>query len=123
MGKRVFSSTLLWAIVVGTMWWFRNNGVIALGTLVAMLTTREFYVLMRGCGYSPFDKLGTAFAGLVALSPWLELHAHLSTDLLLALGIAVFSIRLLGERTPENRMEALCSTLFALVYAAFLIQF
>jgi phosphatidate cytidylyltransferase len=123
MGKRVFSSTLLWTIVVATMWFFRNNGVVALATLVAMLTVREFYVLMRASGYSPFDKLGTVFGGLIALSPWLELHAHLSTDLLLAAAIIAFSIRLLGERTPENRMEALCSTLFGLVYAAFLIQF
>ena len=123
MGKRVFSSTLLWSIVVATMWFFRNNGVIVLCTLVALLTMREFYVLMRGCGYRPFDKLGTVFGALIALSPWLERQYGLSTDLWLALAIIVFSIRLLGERTPDNRMEALAATVFGLLYVGFLLQF
>lgn len=123
MGKRVFSSTLLWTIVVATMWFFRNTGVIVLCTLVSILTVREFYTLMRGCGYEPFDKLGTVFAGFITLAPWLELKYGVRADLILAAAILVFSTRLLGERTPENRVGSLSSTVFALVYAAFLLQF
>ena len=123
MGKRVFSSTLLWSIVVATMWFLRNNGAIVLGVIVSMLTVREFYVLMRGCGYMPFDKVGTLCGGLITLSPWIELHTHVTTGLILALSVVLFSIRLLGERTPENRMESLCSTVFGLLYVSFLLQF
>ncbi len=105
------------------MWFFRNTGAIVLCTLVSMLTIREFYLLMRGCGYAPFDRLGTVFGGIITLGPWLELHYHIPTHLLLAGAAVVFSIRLLGERTPESRMEALCSTLFGLVYVSFLFHY
>ena len=123
MGKRVFSSTLLWSIVVATMWFFRNNGVIVMAVLVSMLTVREFYVLMRGCGYTPFDKLGTLCGGLITLGPWIEQHCHVPTHLLLAFAVIIFSIRLLGERTPENRLESLSSTLFGLLYVSLLLQY
>jgi phosphatidate cytidylyltransferase len=123
VGKRVFSSTLLWSIVVATMWFARNTGAIVLGVLVSMLTVREFYVLMRGCGYKPFDKTGTLFGGLVTLAPWFEARFHIPTHLVLALSVVVFSIRLLGERTPENRMESLCSTLFGILYVSLLLQY
>lgn len=105
------------------MWFFRNDGAMILGVLVSMLTVREFYVLMRGSGYEPFDKVGTACGGLVTLGPWLELHARIPCGLLLAFAVVVFSVRLLGERTPENRMESLGSTLFGLLYVSFLLQF
>lgn len=123
MGKRVFSSTLLWTIVVATMWFFRNNGMIALCALVSVLTLREFFVLMRGCGYTPFDKLGTLCGVVITLAPIIESKVGVSTHLLLAAATVVFSTRLLGERTPENRVESLCSTLVGLVYVGLLLQY
>lgn len=124
MGKRVFSSTLLWGIVIATMWFFRTGGAIVLGTIVSMLTLREFYRLMQGCGYTPFVNLGTAMGGVVTLAPWIERHvAWLPAHLLLPAAAVVFSLRLLGERTPEHRVDALASTLFGLVYVALLLQY
>lgn len=123
MGKRVFSSTLLWAIVVATMWFLRNNGAIILGVLVSMLTLREFYRLMRGCGYTPFDRLGTVVGGLITVAPVIEAKWGFPTHLMLSLATVVFGVRLLGERTPENRVESLCSTLFGLVYVSLLLQY
>ena len=105
------------------MWFFRNNGAMVLGVIVSMLTLREFYVLMRACGYTPFDKLGTLCGGLITFSPWLELHYGFSTHMALALSVVIFATRLLGERTPENRMESLCSTMFGLVYVSLLLQY
>lgn len=123
MGKRVFSSTLLWSIVIVTLWFGRNTGAVVLCALVSVLTLREFYRLMRGCGYLPFDKLGTVVGGLITLAPWIEQHLNFPTHLMLALGTVVFAVRLLGERTPENRVESLASTLFGLVYVALLLQY
>lgn len=123
MGKRVFSSTLLWSIVIATMWFFRNDGVVALGILVSLLTMREFYVLMRGMGYTPFDKLGTVCGALITASPLFELHWGVPTHVLMAAAVVLFSTRLLGERTPENRVESLCSTLFGLVYVGLLLHY
>jgi phosphatidate cytidylyltransferase len=123
VGKRVFSSTLLWSIVVATMWFFRNTGAVVLGTLVSMLTLREFYRLMHGCGYTPFDRLGTLCGGAITLAPWIELRFGFPAHLMVPLATVVFAVRLLGERTPETRVESLCSTLFGLVYVSLLLQY
>jgi phosphatidate cytidylyltransferase len=124
VGKRVFSSTLLWTIVVATMWFFRNNGVIALALVVSLLTMREFYILMRGIGYTPFDRLGTLCGVIVTAAPLIERHWPLvPTHLLLAFAVIVFSIRLLGERTPDNRVDSLGSTLFGILYVGLLLQY
>lgn len=105
------------------MWFGRNYGVVALATVVSMLTLREFYILMRGCGYTPFDKLGILCGGLITFAPVLELQFGLPAHFLLPFAVVIFSIRLLGERTPENRVESLCATLFGLVYVALLLQY
>ncbi len=105
------------------MWFFRNDGVVLLATLVSVLTLREFYHLMRACGYTPFDKLGALGGGLITLAPWLEARLHWHTHLFLAFAVVVFATRLLGERTPENRVESLCSTLFGLVYVSLMLQY
>src|SRR5581483_4706947 len=86
-------------------------------------TLREFYALMRGCGYTPFTRLGLLAGGLVTLAPWLEARWHVPTQPLLALATVVFSVRLLGERTPETRVDSLASTLFGLIYVAGMLQY
>src|SRR2546430_3952125 len=45
-----------------------------------------------------------------------------STHLLLPVAVVVFAIRLLGERTPETRVESLASTLFGLAYVPLLLR-
>lgn len=125
LGTRIFSSTLLWSIVAATLWFGRDNGIVVMATVVSVCTLREFYRLMRGCGYTPFDKLGMTAGGLITLAPWLEAHApfHFQSYHLIGLATAVFSIRLLGERTPVNRVDSLASTLFGLIYVALMISY
>ncbi len=123
MGKRIFSTVLLWAIVGTALWFFGTNGALALTTLVSMFTLREFYRLMHACGYTPFEKLGTLCGGLITIAPWLEARLHQPAHLVLALATVVFAIRLLGERTPETRVESLSSTLFGLVYVSLMLQY
>ncbi|HZP59458.1 MAG TPA: phosphatidate cytidylyltransferase, partial [Opitutaceae bacterium] len=52
----------------------------------------------------------------------LENHDIETTDLLAA-GIVLFALRVLGEREPQNRMETLAATLFGLLYVPFMMQF
>lgn len=123
MGKRIFSTVLLWAVIGASLWFFRTDGALVLITLVSVLTLREFYLLMHASGYDPFDKLGLTFGGLITLAPWLHAHFGLPTGLLLPLATAVFAVRLLGERTPETRVESLASTLFGLVYVSLMMHY
>jgi phosphatidate cytidylyltransferase len=123
MGKRIFSTVLLWTIVGASVWFFRTNGALVLITLISVFTLREFYQLMHGSGYDPFDKFGMTMGGLITLGPWLHAQFGWPTALLLPLGVIVFAVRLLGERTPETRVEALASTLFGLVYVAVMLAY
>src|SRR5215207_1938438 len=123
MGKRIFSTVLLWTILGLVLWFFRTNGALVLIALMSIFTLRAFYQLMHASGYDPFDKFGMVFGGLITLSPWLEVQLGWPTALFLPLAVIVFAIRLLGERTPETRVESLASTLFGIVYVAFLLQY
>lgn len=123
MVQRTLSTVALWLVVGGSLWFFRTNGALVLTGLISVLTLREFYQLMRAMGYTPFDKLGLFFGALITLAPWVEAQFHRPAHPLLALATVVFAIRLLGERTPENRVESLCSTIFGLVYVSLLMQY
>ena len=123
MVKRTLSTVALWTVVAAVLWSYRTNGALLLIGLISVLTLREFYQLMHAMGYRPFDKLGIFFGTLITLSPWFEARFLWPAHPLLALATIVFSIRLLGERTPENRVESLCSTLFGLVYVGLLLEY
>lgn len=123
MGKRIFSTILLWTIVAVALWFFRTNGALVLITVISVLTLREFYQLMHASGYDPFDKFGMTFGALITLGPWIHAQFGWTTDALLPLALIVFAFRLLGERTPETRVESLASTLFGLAYVPLLLQY
>ena len=123
MGKRIFSTILLWTIVGLSLWFFRTNGALVLITLISVLTLREFYQLMHGSGYDPFDKFGMTIGGFITLGPWLQVQFGWPAALFLPIGVVVFAVRLLGERTPETRVESLASTLFGLCYVAVMLAY
>jgi phosphatidate cytidylyltransferase len=123
MAKRIFSTLLLWTIVGAAVWFFRTNGALVLITAISVLTLREFYQLMHASGYDPFDRFGMFFGGVITLAPWLQAQFGWPTHLLLPFATVVFAVRLLGERTPETRVESLASTLFGLVYIALMMQY
>ena len=78
---------------------------------------------MAAAGNAPFSGLGLVFGGLITLAPWTEARFGIPAHPLLALAAVVFSIRMLLERAPDKRVEALSSTLFGLVYVALLLQY
>jgi phosphatidate cytidylyltransferase len=123
MPRRILSTVILWLVVIGSLVWLRTAGGVALITIISVLTLREFYKLMRGLGLEPFDKLGMTLGGLITIAPWIEAQFHLPAPHLLALAVIVFSVRILGEREPHNRVESLAATLFGLVYIALMLQY
>jgi phosphatidate cytidylyltransferase len=123
MAKRIFSTVLLWAIVAGSLWYFRTDGAVILIGLISILTLREFYQLLAGAGLAPFYNLGLALGGIITLAPWLNQRFGLNADHVLALTVIIFALRIIWERPPEKRVESLASTLFGLVYVALLLQY
>jgi phosphatidate cytidylyltransferase len=127
MAKRILSTVILWLLVIGSLWKFRTEGGIALITLISVLTLREFYKLMQGAGLAPFDKLGMTFGAIITVAPWLQANVPAPYALFaghaLGFAVVVFSVRILGERDPQNRVEALAATLFGLVYVALMLGY
>jgi phosphatidate cytidylyltransferase len=123
VAKRITSTVVLWLAVLAVLWFFRTNGAIAVITAISVLTLRELYRLMAAAGNAPFSGLGLLFGGLITLAPWTEATYGIPSHPLVALAAVVFSIRILLERSPEKRVEALSSTLFGLVYVALLLQY
>jgi phosphatidate cytidylyltransferase len=123
MGQRILSTVALWLVVGLSLWFFRTDGALALIVLISVLTLREFYALLRGAGFAPFDRFGLAMGGLITLAPWLHARFSWPVPALLPLAVIVLSIRLLGERTPENRVESLASTLLGLVYVPVMLAY
>jgi phosphatidate cytidylyltransferase len=124
MAKRILSTVLLWLVVIGVMWKFRTTGAVLLVGVISVLTLREFYRLLAAAGFAPFHRLGMTFGALITLSPWLHEYIGIpkSSDAL-ALAVIVFSIRILSEREPLKRVEALAGTIFGLVYVALMLQY
>jgi len=78
-------------------------------------------------GLAPFNRLGLFLGALITLAPWAAanrwLPAAITPELLLGVAVAAFSVRILGEREPHNRVETLAWTMFGLVYVPFMLQF
>ncbi|MET0262751.1 MAG: phosphatidate cytidylyltransferase [Rariglobus sp.] len=124
MGKRIFSTVLLWLIILATMYFFQARGAIVLLVLVSTLTLREFYQMVGRMGHAPFARVGMLFGAAISLAPLAVQHSPLLTpENILAVAAIVFAVRIVGERTPENRVESLGWTLFGLVYIPFMLQF
>lgn len=123
MAQRIFSTIALWFVIFGTLWFFRTSGALVLVAAISVLTLREFYQLMTAAGWAPFSGLGMFFGALITLSPYIQVRFGAPAHPLLALATVVFAIRIVAERPPEKRVEALASTLFGLVYVALLLQY
>ena len=123
MAQRIFSTVILWFVIFGTLWFFRTAGALVLVAAISVLTLREFYRLMAAAGWAPFAGLGMFFGALITLAPFIEARLGAPAHPLLALATVVLAIRIVAERPPEQRVEALASTVFGLVYVALLLQY
>jgi phosphatidate cytidylyltransferase len=122
VAKRIVSTLLLWTLVVLCVRYLGTQGGVWLATLIAVFTLREFYAMVKRIGPDPFDRFGMAIAAVMMLAPY-YLKNIAGPGELLALAVVVFSIRILGEREPHNRVETLAWSLFGVVYVPFMLQF
>lgn len=123
MGKRIFSTLLLWTIVLLCIRYLGDTGGVWLITVISALTLREFYALVHRMGVDPFDRLGTTLGALLPLAPrYFEPHGIGALELVAA-AVIVFSVRILGERDAQSRVETLGWTLFGLLYVPFMLHY
>jgi len=122
VAKRIFSTVLLWLVLLATVYFFDTRGAIALVVLVAALTQRELYQMVIRMGHAPFSGLGVLLGIVITLSSVFNLPL-LTPAMILAGSAIIFAIRIVGERNPENRVESLAWTLFGLIYVPFMLQY
>ena len=122
MAKRILSTVGLWTIVLLCVRFFGPTGGVWLVTVIGVLTLREFYAMVKRMGPDPFDRFGLFLGAALMLAPC-YFPAYARPDELLALAVIVFSVRILGEREPHNRVETLAWSLFGVIYVPFMLQF
>jgi phosphatidate cytidylyltransferase len=120
--KRILSTVGLWTIVLLCVRWFGAVGGVWLVTAISVLTLREFYAMVKRMGLDPFDRFGLVIGAAITLAPFYS-RGLVQPDVLLALAVIVFSVRILGERRSDNRVETLAWSLFGVIYVPFMLQF
>jgi phosphatidate cytidylyltransferase len=120
--KRTISTIILWSLLLLCLRYFGADGAVWLITAMSVLTLYELYSMLGGMGIAPFKWLGLALGAAITMAPR-YFEPSVSAAELLALGVIILSVRILGERKPENRVETLCWSLFGLVYVPFMLQF
>lgn len=123
MLKRTLSTTALWLIMFGLLYYFGAHGAVWIVAGITVLTLREFYGLLSHMSYDPFDKLGLTLSAAVILAPYYLSQYGVKTVDVLAFAVIVFSIRILGERNPQSRVETLAASLFGLIYVPAMLQY
>ncbi len=122
MLKRTFSTIILWSLALVCARYFGVTGGVWLVTAASVLTLNEFYAMLRRMGLAPFNRLGLTLGAAITLAPY-YFEPYFTPTGLLALAVIVFSVRILGEREPQNRVETLGWTLFGLLYVPFMLHF
>jgi phosphatidate cytidylyltransferase len=128
--SRIFSTLLLWGIILGSLWFFGPHAAVAILTMLAVLTLHEFYLLAEKMGFRPFRWTSLVFAALITAGPYYVTEYFFSGEefagfapALLALAVVAACVRVLGERDVTNRVESLIATVIGLVYVPFMLHF
>jgi len=122
VAKRVFSSVVLWTVVLLCLRFLGATGAVWLIAALGVLTLHEYFAMLRQMGLHPFAGLGLVVGAAILLAPRYFAPAVDAADVL-ALGVLVVAVRILGERSPAARVDTLVWTVFGLVYVPFMLQF
>jgi len=128
--SRLLSSAVLWTLILGSLYFFDAHAAVALVTVLGTLTLHEFYSLTQKMGARPFRWMGLLGGVLMMGTPYYvalffddPLIAESIPAGLLVLALLVSCIRVLGERTPANRVETIAATVGGLLYIPYLLHF
>lgn len=127
MVKRIFSTILLWAIIIGSVS-YTPEAAVWLIAIISFGTQYELYGLMEKMGRRPFKALGSSLGTFMILGPFYAQKAldHPVEGLqasIIAVTIVAICLRILVHREVEQRIETLGATLVGLIYVPFMLTF
>ncbi len=130
MLSRILSTLTLWAVILGSLWFFGVHAAVAMVTLLSALTLYEFYGLTQKMGAKPFKWLGIFVSVLMTAAPFYLSYYSDQEEVgqSLVTGLLVFTLlfaclRSLGARDTTNRVEAIGATVIGVLYIPFMLQF
>lgn len=130
MISRIFSTVLLWTVVLCGLYFFGTNAAVVLVTVLSALTLHEFYGMTKKMGMRPFHWMGISIGVVMTALPYYLLIYQDAPEMvqsmpvgLLVLTLILACVRSLGERDTTNRIEAIASTVIGVLYIPFMLQF
>jgi phosphatidate cytidylyltransferase len=130
MGARIFSTVVLWTVVLGSLWLLETHAAVALITLLTAATLWEFYGLMEKMGQRPFRWMGVTLSVLMTAGTYYLALVVDDPDVLasvpsglLVVGLIASCCRVLGERDTDSRVEAIASTTLGLLLVPYMLHF
>lgn len=128
MKKRIFSTLILWIVVVICFFVIGPHAAVWLLAVLSLGSQYEFYGLLEKMGRRPFKKFGVVLGTVMIIVPY---YANLFTDrhvgniqsAIIAMTIVACCLRILWERKADERIESLSSTLLGLIYIPFMLSF
>jgi phosphatidate cytidylyltransferase len=128
--SRIFSTLLLWSIVLGSLYFLGSHAAVGLITILSALTLHEFYGMTRKMGLKPFHWMGISIGVLMTSVPYYLGFYLEASDLgqgipagLVVATLIISCARSLGERDVSNRVESIAATVIGVLYIPFLLQF
>ena len=120
---RTLTTLTLWAAIILLLHYAGAHAAVWMVALMAVVSTFELGKLARAIGPAPFSKMSAVLAGLMIVVPYYFPRWDITAADLLALGVIVTAVRILGERDPATRAGTLASTLLALVYVPLMLGY
>ena len=130
MLSRIFSTLLLWLVILGSLYFFGADAAVVLITLLAALTLHEFYGMTKKMGHRPFHWMGIMIGILITAAPYYLMVYRDAPEIvqnspmgLVVLTLLLSCARVLGERDATNRVETVAATVGGVLYIPFMLHF
>lgn len=128
MIKRIFSTLILWIVVVVCFFVIGPDAAVWLLAVLSLGSQHEFYCLLEKMGRRPFKKFGVFLGTVMIIVPYYAnkfAHSHVEgiQSGIIAVTIVACCLRILRERETDERIESLSSTLLGLIYIPFMLSF
>ncbi len=120
MKERIFSTVILWVILIATLVTLKTFGCFIILLTASSLTQYEFYKLLKIAGYQANTYLGISF-GIILLI--INALTSLSTGESIALTIITLCLITLLMRSLNFAKFSLITTLIGIIYIPFMLSF
>lgn len=115
MKGRIFSTLLLWAILIATAVFLQGLGAVILATAAAFFMQREFYDMLKKNGHNPLVYAGLALGLLISLAPLARNIPAIQGANLVVLAMVILCAAALLRNPRGSLTSALGSTFLGLL--------